>query len=256
MAQKQFLIDGGFKTNGDSMLTGNLDMTGHIIPSIDSDGTTGYDLGSPSMKWRDLYLSQGSLYIDGQKVIESNNGTIVITADADQSVSLKTTGTGTTTIQSETTINMSGTLQMGAGKRITSADGDSVVFGDKINCDNNQIKNVTNPTEPQDAATKDYVDDKVDDILNGAPAALDTLNELSNALGDDANFAATITAQLASISSAAAVAEMDAVVAANAAADATAKATAAQVAATAAAAADASTKANAAQVAAAADASA
>ena len=35
------------------------------------------------------------------------------------------------------------------------------------------------------------------DLLSGAPAALDTLNELAAALGDDANFAATVAAQLA-----------------------------------------------------------
>ncbi len=33
-------------------------------------------------------------------------------------------------------------------------------------------------------------------ITSGAPAALDTLDELANALGDDANFAATVTAAL------------------------------------------------------------
>ena len=35
------------------------------------------------------------------------------------------------------------------------------------------------------------------DLLSGAPAALDTLNELAAALSDDANFAATVAAQLA-----------------------------------------------------------
>ena len=34
-------------------------------------------------------------------------------------------------------------------------------------------------------------------LVNSAPGALDTLNELANALGGDANFAATITAALA-----------------------------------------------------------
>lgn len=33
-------------------------------------------------------------------------------------------------------------------------------------------------------------------VLNGAPAALDTLDELSAALGDDANFASTVTTAL------------------------------------------------------------
>lgn len=37
----------------------------------------------------------------------------------------------------------------------------------------------------------------VNGILNGAPAALDTLDELAQALGDDANFAGTVTTALA-----------------------------------------------------------
>src|SRR5438046_2451142 len=34
-------------------------------------------------------------------------------------------------------------------------------------------------------------------LVNGAPGALDTLEELADALGDDANFAATVTTALA-----------------------------------------------------------
>lgn len=42
-------------------------------------------------------------------------------------------------------------------------------------------------------ANKKYVDDKVSALVNGAGAALDTLSELANALGNDANFATTVT---------------------------------------------------------------
>ena len=196
MSQRKFIIDGGFQTNADSVIVGNLGMTGHIIPSIDSDGTTGYDLGSPDFKWRDLYLSQGSLYIDGQKVLQSDAGTIVVAADVDQSLTTKTTGAGVLTFQSPNPIAISGTLQMGAGKRITSADGVAVVFGDKVDMDNNQVINVAAPTADGHVATKGYVDTVVSNVINGAPAALDTLNELANALGDDANFAGTVTTAL------------------------------------------------------------
>ena len=41
------------------------------------------------------------------------------------------------------------------------------------------------------------VDAAVTDLLDSAPANLDTLNELAAALGDDANFSATVTAALA-----------------------------------------------------------
>ena len=38
-----------------------------------------------------------------------------------------------------------------------------------------------------------YTDTKISDLIAAAPAALDTLNELAQALGDDANFATTVT---------------------------------------------------------------
>jgi hypothetical protein len=37
-------------------------------------------------------------------------------------------------------------------------------------------------------------------ILEGAPSALDTLNELAAAINDDASFASTITSSISSIS--------------------------------------------------------
>lgn len=48
-----------------------------------------------------------------------------------------------------------------------------------------------------DSELTDRIADAIAGITNGAPGALDTLDELSAALGDDANFAATITAALA-----------------------------------------------------------
>ena len=44
---------------------------------------------------------------------------------------------------------------------------------------------------------KKYVDNKVSELVNSAPEALDTLNELATALGNDANFATTVTNSLA-----------------------------------------------------------
>jgi len=47
-------------------------------------------------------------------------------------------------------------------------------------------------------ATTGYVDSSIANLVNSAPAALDTLNELANALANDASFSTTITNQLAS----------------------------------------------------------
>ena len=45
--------------------------------------------------------------------------------------------------------------------------------------------------------TESYVDAEVAGIINSAPATLDTLNELAAALGDDPNFATTVTNSIA-----------------------------------------------------------
>jgi hypothetical protein len=58
------------------------------------------------------------------------------------------------------------------------------------------------PTGAQTKATKalndakGYTDTKVASIVNSAPETLDTLNELANALGNDANFSTTIANQI------------------------------------------------------------
>lgn len=61
-------------------------------------------------------------------------------------------------------------------------------------------KNRDNHIGTQTSATisdlQAYVDGRVQLIVDAAPAALDTLNELAAALGDDPNFSATVTTQL------------------------------------------------------------
>lgn len=46
-------------------------------------------------------------------------------------------------------------------------------------------------------ATQTYVDNSISSLIDSAPAALDTLNELAAALNDDASFATTVTNSLA-----------------------------------------------------------
>ena len=58
-----------------------------------------------------------------------------------------------------------------------------------------QLGNAT--VDLSDYATEEYVDSAVTNLISSAPEALDTLNELAAALGDDENFATTITNSLA-----------------------------------------------------------
>lgn len=51
-------------------------------------------------------------------------------------------------------------------------------------------------TDVANAASETYVDDAINALVDGAPAALDTLNELAAAINDDANYASTVTTAL------------------------------------------------------------
>jgi hypothetical protein len=61
-------------------------------------------------------------------------------------------------------------------------------------------QNRANHNGTQTAATisdlQAFVDGRVQLVVDAAPSALDTLNELAAALGDDPNFSATVTTQL------------------------------------------------------------
>ncbi len=59
------------------------------------------------------------------------------------------------------------------------------------------IGNIKNYLVYDGMATKDYVDTAVNNLVAGAPGILDTLNELADALNNDANFYATITGMIA-----------------------------------------------------------
>jgi len=77
----------------------------------------------------------------------------------------------------------------GAGDMTVSAyggtDGNTVNNADKLD-----------GTAASLYALKTYVDGAISSLVASSPAALDTLNELAAALGDDANFSATVNASI------------------------------------------------------------
>ena len=185
----------------------------NIIPAADDT----YSLGTSSLAWKDVYVGPGSLYVNGQKVLEDDSGTITFTADSDQSLTIKTLGSGETTVQSVAGVNLTatesgdialttssgnielkGTVQLLSGKRITDSAGTKIEFGDDLDMNSNKITELGTPSANADAATKLYVDTSIADLANSAPTTLNTLNELAAALGDDANFSTTVTNSIAS----------------------------------------------------------
>jgi hypothetical protein len=74
----------GFATTGSNLFKGTQTHSGSILPSVDNT----YDLGSAEYQWRDVYISSGSLYIDGTKVISSTAQELTITTDTGQSIKI------------------------------------------------------------------------------------------------------------------------------------------------------------------------
>ena len=124
-----------------------LQLTGHIIPKEDNT----YDLGSSSKMFRDVYIGPGSLYVNGKKVIEDDSGSITVSTTVDQSLHIKTTGTGQTTIQSNAGLNLTttstgditfttssgqvnfdGDVIVNASKSISSSNSNPITFADPI----------------------------------------------------------------------------------------------------------------------------
>ena len=142
------LLTSSLATTGSNTFRGTQTMSGSILPAIDNT----YDLGSATYQWRDIYVSSGSLYIDGTKVLGSTNQELQITTDVGQSIKileagsdniilqsadgdiqLKTSGGGNLLFDPTTgLIDVRGTLQIQDGNKITSSGGNGIVFGNNI----------------------------------------------------------------------------------------------------------------------------
>jgi len=107
-----------------------------------------------------------------------------------------TTGTHTGAVTGNVTGNLTGNVTASTGT--SSFNNVTINGGLDMNAGTTAtITNLTTPTNSGDAATKGYVDTSIAAVVNGAPAALDTLNELAAALGNDSSFATTVTNSIA-----------------------------------------------------------
>jgi hypothetical protein len=111
------------------------------------------------------------------------------------------TGNVTGNLTGNVTGNVAGNLTGNVTGNVTASSGtttlNDLVVNGTADFTATKLVNVSTPTAGTDAANKDYVDNSVAAVIDSAPAALDTLNELAAALGDDANFASTITTSIA-----------------------------------------------------------
>jgi hypothetical protein len=114
------------------------------------------------------------------------------------------TGAVTGNVTGNLTGNVTGNVTGNLTGNVTASTGTStfndVTINGGLNMDagtSATITNLTSPTNAGDAATKGYVDTSISNLVASAPGVLDTLDELAAALGDDANFATTVTNSIA-----------------------------------------------------------
>ena len=153
----------------DSVLLKDNTVTAHTVSATNyAVGGTNFISASRQGNFRDLEVKD-----------TNNNATILLTGDGGD-------------------ISIDGTLSADTIGEKTSATGvtiDGVLLKDGAITATGTTQTVGNNTTQ--LATTAFVKTAIDNLVDSAPGALDTLNELAAAIGDDANYASTVTTALA-----------------------------------------------------------
>lgn len=149
-------------------LTGSETLTNKIITSPTVTG---------------LFLNDSSIVFEGSSA-DANETTLTVTnPTADRTITLPD-ATGTVTLD-------------GVASTLTSKTITSGTLGSDLAAGGFKVTGLGTPSSNTDAATKFYVDTQVSNLVDAAPGALDTLNELAAAINDDASFSTTVTNNIA-----------------------------------------------------------
>ena len=178
-----------------------------ILPGADKL----FDLGSSTAAWKDLYLSGSTIHLGGIRIKDINN---VFTTTDSLGVALPIDLSGATTKNLAEDSNLYYTdlrvdsnitgkdLDMGANKILYSNVYSALSDLPSASSYHGMFAHVHATGKAYFAHAGAWVDlasgaditTAINNLIDGAPAAMDTLNEFATALGNDANFSTTITA--------------------------------------------------------------
>ena len=147
-----------------------------LAANFEPSANNTYSLGANDNVWKDVYIGPGSLFVNGQQVISDSSGTIQISADTNQNISIVTAGTGDIELTTGGDIQLKSNVVMSAGKSISTAGGGATSQAGNLDMNSNQINNLGTPVASTDAASKSYVDAQVQ--------TKDALSELSGDTDD------------------------------------------------------------------------
>jgi len=150
----------------------------------------------------------GATKISGTAVTQSDTGTVtstmildgtILNADinASAAIALSKLATDPLARANHTGTQLAATISDFDTQVRTSRLDQLAVPTSTVSVNSQKITNLDTPTASADAANKGYVDTQITNLIAAAPGALDTLDELAAALGDDANFATTVTNSIA-----------------------------------------------------------
>ena len=148
---------------------------------------SGIDIGSPTKRFANLYVKAGrfaanTITLGDVDISANDDGGIVLPANT--SVGADDNIIPTNLADKIELISLSATTATAAGAGGLAYNNTTGVF-------------TFTPGNLADFATEVYVNTAISNLVDSAPGSLDTLNELAAALGDDSNFAGSVTTSLA-----------------------------------------------------------
>lgn len=181
IAARGFVSDSGILNNVDTHVHGIASGEGDVVGTLKSQTLASKTLTSPLVSG--LTLTDASIVFEGATADAFETTLTVVDPTVDRTITLP---------------NVTGTVAiLDAAQTLSNKTLTSDTLGSDLAAGGFKVTGLATPSANADAATKLYVDTQVSNLVASAPGTLDTLNELAEALGDDPNFATTMTNALA-----------------------------------------------------------
>ena len=181
ISARGFVNDSGILNNVDTHVHGIATGEGDVVGTLKEQTLANKTLTAPVISG--LVLPDASIVFEGATADDYETTLTVADPTADRTITLP---------------DVAGTVAiLDAAQTLSNKTLTSDTLGSDLAAGGFKVTGLGTPSSNADAATKLYVDTQVSSLVDSAPGTLDTLNELAAALGDDPNFATTITNSLA-----------------------------------------------------------
>jgi len=156
------------------------EVASNLVPTINEH----YNLGSATMRWKDLYLSGSTINLGDE--------TLTKTTASDKLFTQVKHGTLAKTGIKINNFEVTGAFMMPADSIETTDIRNTAVTSEKLASDitiGNSLTLAGNPTSALHAVTKQYVDQLISDLIGTAPGDMNTLQEIAASLNNDPDYA-------------------------------------------------------------------